>query len=288
VELLEHVPIGRKTTMRIGGEARYFAELRTKADVEHAWQKAMELGVPLVMLGSGSNTIFADGTVQALVAHIAAEQVETNGQLVRAEAGKNLASLIAELAAHDLDLSPLTGIPGTLGGAIAGNAGQGPGGIWMDSYVETVEAYTGKGWQVFHGTECGFAYRESAFKTMRPAPIIWSTVLQVPRRPKAEILADAEQMLKKRMESQPHVRTAGSCFKAAGGTPAWKLIDEAGLRGHQCGGVQVSEKHANFLVNTGNATFEDAKTIVGAIRSRIDHPLSVEMRFIGNDGSPVF
>ena len=84
------------------------------------------------------------------------------------------------------------------------------------------------------------------------------------------------------------MKTAGSCFKAVGDTPAWKLIDAAGLRGFHVGDVQIAEKHANFLLNTDKATFEDAVALVKHVKQNVSEELDVEMRFIGNDGSLVY
>lgn len=285
----ENVPLAGKTTMRIGGTARYFAELVTRDDVEAAWAFAQEKDVPLIVLGSGSNSVFADGVVEALVVRIKNETITVEENTIRAGAGKNLAMLINELAKQNLDLSPLTGIPGTLGGAIFGNAGQGPQGIWLDHYVQDVTVFTEGQWKTHSHDECDFGYRESMFKHGTDhAPIIWETVLHVPSRAKAEVEADVQSLLQKRIETQPHIKTAGSCFKAVGGTPAWKLIDAAGLRGTTVGGVQIAEKHANFLLNKGNATYSDAKAIVERVKQTVTEPLDVEMRFIENDGSLAF
>ncbi len=285
MELKEHEPLGKKNTMRIGGTARWFTDLKTKADVEEAWKFAHEKQVPFIMLGGGSNTIFADGEVNALVVRIAAMNLSVEKDIVTVESGLHLATLIVKLTDHNLDLSSLTGIPGTLGGAIFGNAGQGPAGIWIDRFVESIEAFVDGKWKTFTREECDFAYRESGFKRMKNPPIIWSAVLRVPAAPKADVLAEMERLLKKRLETQPHIKTAGSCFKAVGGTPAWQLIDAAGLRGMRAGGVQISEKHANFLINEGSATFEDAVNVVETVRSKVSAPLDVEMRFIREDGS---
>ncbi len=103
-----------------------------------------------------------------------------------------------------------------------------------------------------------------------------------------EVEDTIQTLLKRRIETQPHVKTAGSCFKAVGDTPAWKLIDASGLRGYSVGDVQIAEKHANFLLNTGKATFEDAVTLVKNVQKAVSEPLDVEMRFIGNDGSLLF
>lgn len=327
--LQEHVPLGPKTTMRIGGVARWYADLRSKEEVEEAARFARERSVPLVVLGGGSNTIFADGVVEALIVRITAndthvmlrspaptmvrqahqdvgagrleasgpEGSEGHGSVVTVESGTPLGSLINELAEANLDLSPLTGIPGTVGGAIFGNAGQGHGGIWIGNFIEEVEVYIDGMWKTFTQDECHFRYRDSMFKHLRhpeeaagrlEGPIIWSVILSVPSRPKDDVKAEIDRLIKKRIETQPHIKTAGSCFVSLpDGTPAWKVIDAAGLRGRKVGGVCISEKHANFLINEGKGTFADAKTLIQTVKRSVPHPLSVEMRLIGGDGKTV-
>ena len=288
LQIQELVPLRTKTTMRIGGSTRYYAELATKKDVEEAYAFAREKSIPLIVLGGGSNTIFADGTIEALVVRIKAESVIVEENRVTVEAGKNLPNLISELAEKNLDLSPLTGIPGVVGGAIFGNAGQGFGGIWISTYVKQVEAFVGGEWQSFTLDGLHFGYRFSAFKEMG-APIIWSATLDVPSRPKEEVKAEVESLLQKRIETQPHVKTAGSCFlSVAKDKPAWKLIDAAGFRGKSVGEVEVSPKHANFLINKGKASFADAKALVRNIRDAIPEELEVEMRFVEEDGNLAF
>jgi UDP-N-acetylmuramate dehydrogenase len=301
MQFQEHVAIGSKTTMRIGGTARYYAELMTKQDVEEAVAFAREKNIPLIPLGGGSNTIFADTEVNALVVRIKADAVRIDvpstdtERIVHVESGKILASLIVELAKQNMDLSALTGIPGTIGGAIFGNAGQGPKGVWMDTYVESVEVFMDNRWQMLTKDACNFRYRESKFKDMSDEwsavsgqhlpPILWSTALRVPSRPGPEIQATIESLLKKRIETQPHLKTAGSCFKALpDGTPAWKLIDAAGLRGKQVGGIQISEKHANFLLNVEKGSFTDAIAITELIKKTVPQIAGIEMRFYGEDG----
>ena len=292
LQFQELVPLGPKTTMRIGGKARFYAELATKADCEEAHAFARSKKYPLVVLGGGSNTIFADGIIEALVVRIAASNMQVEGNTVSAEAGKNLAQLVNELAEHNLDLSPLTGIPGTIGGAVFGNAGQGFGGPWIDHYIRTVEVFSGGTWQTFERPELGFAYRHSPFKEMG-AVVIWSITLDIPARSKAEVQAEVERLLKKRIETQPHVKTAGSCFVSLpDGTPAWKVIDAAGMRGKKVGGVQISEKHANFLISEKGASFADARKLVEEVQrvvgARHGVPLHVEMRFMESGGKTAF
>ena len=118
MDIQENIPLANKTTMRIGGSALYYAEISTKEDVEQAYEFAQEKDLPLITLGGGSNTIFSDDTINALVVRIKADEMEIDGNLITIKAGKNLPMLINELAEKGFDLSPLTGIPGTVGGAI--------------------------------------------------------------------------------------------------------------------------------------------------------------------------
>jgi UDP-N-acetylmuramate dehydrogenase len=291
LNIQENIPVGSKTTMRIGGKARYYAELLAKEDAEEAVRFVTEKGIPLIPLGGGSNTIFADGEIEALVVRIKHDQVSINGNNLNVGAGKILASLINELAAKNLDLSALTGIPGTIGGAIFGNAGQGPKGIWLNHFIESVTVFIDGEWKTFSKEECNFRYRESFFKdqcqmlNVKCKIVIWEAKLTILTGPEAEVKMEIESLLKKRIETQPHLKTAGSCFKAlADGTPAWKLIDKAGLRGLKVGDIQVAEKHANFLLNTGKATFKDAVAVVEKIKSAVPEIAGVEMRLYGSDG----
>jgi UDP-N-acetylmuramate dehydrogenase len=269
--------------MKIGGNARYYAELQTKAEAEEARRFAVEKKLPLIVLGGGANTVFADGIVEALVVRIMTNAIHFDGNSVTAEAGVALASLIVECAKKNLDLSTLTGIPGTFGGALFGNAGQGPEGIWTGSFVTTVTALVDGTWKTLPKEECDFRYRESIFKTM-PGVILWEATLALESKPEQEILAEVERLLKKRIETQPFQKTAGSCFKAVGGTPAWQLIDRAGLRGLKIGGIQISEKHANFLLNVEQGTFTDVLAITKRIRSAVPEIEGIEMRLYGENG----
>ncbi len=293
VQPKEHFPLRAKTTMRIGGTARYFADLVTKEDVTEVFAFAQEHSIPVLPLGSGSNTIFTDGEVAALVVQLKHSVVTIDDSTVTIGAGKNLPMLINELAGIGLDLSALTGIPGTVGGAIFGNAGQGPRGIWIDSFVESVIAFVNGEWKTLSKDECGFEYRESGFKGgqwsvvsgQKNPCLIWECVLKIPKGDPIIIKAAIESLLKKRIETQPHVKTAGSCFKAVGGTPVWQLIDAVGLRGFKIGGVEISPKHANFLINVGEAKYSDAVSVVEEVKKKIPENLEVEMRFVEADGA---
>jgi UDP-N-acetylmuramate dehydrogenase len=293
MDIQENVSLKGKTTMRIGGTATYYCELETKDDVGAAVSFAKEKNVPLVMLGGGSNTIFADGTINALVVRIAAQTVVKTDNSFTVEAAKNLPQLINELGVDGFDLSPLTGILGTVGGAVFGNAGQGPKGIWIDQYIESVDAYVDGEWKTLSKDDCQFSYRESWFKHQpttnnRQPPIVWSATLIIPKKDPGEIKAEIDRLLQQRIDTQPHVKTAGSCFKAVGDMPAWQLIDAAGLRDTKSNGAHISDKHANFLINDGQASFNDAVDVVKTIEEGVTEGLEVEMRFVKEDGTLEF
>ena len=279
MEFQEGISLKGKTTMRIGGTAQYYCEPESKDDIEKAIKFAEENDFPLI--------------IEAVVMRIKSDDVNIDGNKVTVKSGKPLASLVNELAEVGLDLSVLTGIPGSVGGAIFGNAGQGPQGKWIDSFTESVTAFVDGDWKTYDNSGCNFSYRESEFKDQLPTPhsllpIIWEVTLSVPSGDPEKIKTEVDNLLKKRLETQPHRKTSGSCFKAAGDTPAWKLIDKKGLRGAKIGDMQISEKHANFLLNTGDASFEDAKKTVEKIQNEVPEELEVEMRFVNEDGSVEF
>lgn len=286
MEIREHVALGPKTTMRIGGTARYFAELASPTDVEEAWAWAKERSVPIIALGGGSNTIFADGVIHALVVRVTHTALSEEGACLRIGAGHSVATLVREGAERGWDFSALSGIPGTLGGAIVGNAGQGPKGTWIDSFIETVTFFDGA-WQTIPRDACGFGYRESMFKHAKATQLLYECVLRAPSGDPATIKARIESLLQKRMETQPHRRTAGSCFKASGSTPAWQLIEAAGLRGYAVGDIAISMKHANFLESGTHPRFDDAISLIRHVQTCIPVGLEVEMRCIDEQGRVV-
>ncbi len=287
MDIKENESLKNKTTMKIGGLARYYVELESKSDVEEAHKFAKDKNIPLIVFGAGSNTIFADGTINALVVRIKASDVSIDDDQVIAESGKNLAQLVNELAEKELDLSTMTGIPGTLGGAVIGNAGQGPSGTWLDKFIESVTVFDDGEWKEISKDECKFSYRESIFKTNKV--IIWSAKLKLPKSEPHLIKKQIDYLLQKRISDQPHVKTSGSCFKSADdGTPAWQLIEKAELRGFKVGGVHVSDKHCNFLINEEDGSFEDVVKIINTIKENAPEVGAVEMRLIGEDGKMMF
>jgi UDP-N-acetylmuramate dehydrogenase len=286
MDIREHEPLGPKTTMRIGGTARFYGEVQTEEDVEFAYHFAAQHSMPLIVLGGGSNTVFANEEINAVVIRIKNDDTRWDGNRVTVHTGKFLATLVIEAAQKGLDLSSLTGIPGSVGGALFGNAGQGHGGIWLNTFVREVRSFSDGQWHASTPDQCGFSYRESGFKHRGSPVILWEATLELPSGEPAAIQAEIERLLKRRIETQPHLKTAGSCFKSLpDGTPAWKLIEAAGLRGLTVGGIQVAEKHANFLLNIGGGTFENILEITQKIRETVPQIAAIEMRLYSKNGA---
>ena len=119
---------------------------------------------------------------------------------------------------------------------------------------------------------------------MKETPIIWEATLRIPHADPLAIAQKIDTLIKRRIETQPHRKTAGSCFTAVNGVPAWQLIDAAGLRGYRVGDIEISSKHANFLINVGYGTYAQAYALIEHVQSIIPG-LTTEMRFIEEDGS---
>jgi len=264
-------PLANKTTMRVGGRARLYAEPSSREDLQVLLKAAMSEGVKVKFLGRGSNLIIADEGVDALVISLRkslwAGFTETGEGRVRVGAGlrlKNLCGLAARAGLVGFEF--LEGIPGSVGGALRMNAGAMGG--WMFDVVEEVELMTLDGVILnIPKAEMHVAYR--CCEELRDAIAIGAVL-----RPSAS--ADTESVgrqidvyRKKRQESQPREPSAGCIFKNPAGGSAGQLIDEAGLKGERMGGAEVSLVHGNFVVNRDNASGSDVVDLVRKVQSEI-------------------
>ncbi len=250
------VPLCSLTTFRIGGPAWMVFAPATQAALIEAVKRARSLGIPWRILGKGSNVLFPDQGFPGLIISTAClRECRSDGELVVAEAGVPLAKL------SKLGFSFLAGIPGTVGGGLVTNAGTKFGQI--GDQVEWVEVLLPSGevvrWDV---KGCGFSYRDSRLRRLG------IPVLRAGLRPKAG--PDPAEVLAKRRASQPlDWPSAGCVFRNPREAPAGWLIDRAGLKGARQGGAMVSPRHANFIVNTGQARACDVLALVDRIRARV-------------------
>lgn len=225
--------------------------------------------IPVTVLGVGSNLLVRDGGIDGVVIRLGKgfAQLHADGSQLHAGAGA-LSFNAASVAAHNgiAGLEFLSGIPGTIGGALAMNAGA-YGGDVAATLVSAEAVDEGGGFHILTPQDIGYVYRGNTL----PDGMIFTNAIFTgkPGNPK-DILAAMADITAKREATQPiKSRTSGSTFKNPDGKKAWELIDEAGCRGLAIGGAQVSEKHCNFFINTGNATSDDIETLGEEVRRRV-------------------
>ncbi len=281
-------PLAPHTTFRIGGAADLVVEARTGTELEALWRMAHECEVPCLVLGRGSNVLVSDRGVRGLVVlnRCADWQINEAGVLSVAS-GMPLATVARRSAETGwAGLEWAVGIPGSVGGAVIGNAGAHGG------YVgDTLQSVT----VLDHGTmrtlareALGLGYRTSYFKTLplgNGRPVILSASFGLRPDNAEELQARIRELLQWRAERHPQEPSAGSIFKRTAQYPAGFLIEQAGLKGRRMGGAQVSPKHANFVVNVGGATAGDVRALVGEIQevvaARFGTELELEIELVG-------
>ena len=257
------------TWFRVGGPAELFFSPADTEDLQ-AFLRLLPEDVPVHVMGLASNSLVRDGGVPGVVVRLAQKgfgQAEVDGN--RITAGTAMADKRLAQVARDAELGGFHfyyGIPGTVGGALRMNAGA--NGVETTERVVSVEAVDRKGrLHELTADEMGFSYR----KSNAPADLIFvSATFEGYYDDRATIEKEIEAVDRHRTENQPvKEKTSGSTFKNPPGTSAWKLVDEAGMRGFQVGGAQMSPMHCNFMINTGEATAFDLETLGEAVRQRV-------------------
>ncbi len=273
------------TWFRVGGPAEALF-LPADEDDLGDFLRALPEDAPVTVIGVGSNVIVRDGGVDGVVIRLAGRQfaqIAAEGDRITAGAGA-LDAMVAKAAAKAGigGLEFYAGVPGTIGGALTMNAGC--YGNETKDVLESAWGYDRSGAKrTFSAAEFGFSYRRNAIAE----PIIWmaATFRGTVSEPDA-VAARMAEITAQREASQPiREKTGGSTFKNPPGGSAWKCVDEAGMRGARRGGAQVSEKHANFLINTGEATAADieglGEDVRAAVRAKSGVALDWEIKRIG-------
>ena len=274
LRLLRDEPMKHHCSFRIGGPAALFAEPASEEELTALRRFLWKRGAEPVVIGSGTNLLIADAglTAQSMVIRIG-EGLDAiafdDGATVYAGAGVALSRLA--LAARDRGLSGLEfahGIPGSLGGGVAMNAGA-YGGEMKD--VVASARYLDAAGEVHETPDLDFAYRHSRFTTGGDGSVILGATLCLTPGDPSEIGARMRELMARRAASQPLDKpSAGSTFKRPANGYAAALIDGAGLKGFTIGGAQVSEKHAGFVVNAGNATCDDVLKLMEHIQKTVE------------------
>ena len=279
-------PLSRHTSLKVGGPADLFITPADLADLQALLAQLAATGIPYLVIGGGYNLLVRDGGCRGVVISLKnlARLELLAGNLIVAGAGATTGALVRFAEENSLaGLEFLSGIPGTVGGALSMNAGA--HGETILERLETLTTLRGGEVRVARQAELEYGYRRL---TLAPGEIVIAAALRLAEGSPAEIEGRIEAFLAHRRNAQRVSHpSAGSFFRNPPGEPAWRLIDEAGLRGFRVGGAQVAEAHANFLVNRGGATARDflelARIIKEKVRERSGITLEEEVRIVGED-----
>ena len=267
-------PLARLTTVRAGGNAEFFTRPATEGELVESLAWAEAEGHPVEVVGSGSNLLVADGGVRGLVLKLggALTEMERDGTRIVCGGGMRLPSASAKVARWGLTgLEFGVNIPGTVGGAVRMNANAYGG--QLAKVLEWVDVCRPDGVDRRTPDQLGFSYRRS---NLQPGEVVALASFALAEADPEQVKATLAEMRVKRREAQPSgIKTFGSTFKnpedpRAAGRSAGQLLDAAGARGLQVGGARLSDKHANFVENTGEATTADVLALMGQAR-RIVH-----------------
>lgn len=278
-DVLENEPMSKHTTYRVGGKARYFVYPKNEIGLMRLLDLAKEYNIQTKIVGKGSNLLVSDEDFDGMMINLDRyfNEVIFEENKVSVYAGQSIIFLAHEAMKRGLSgLEFASGIPGTVGGACFMNAG-----AYKSELKEIVDAV----WVLKDGNcvwmkpeECEFGYRTSIFKK-NPSWIILAVRFNLTKKDSAEIKEIMDSRRQRRMDSQPlNKPSAGSVFKNPEDGAAWKLIDDAGLRGYMIGGAKVSEKHSNFIVNESNAKAQDILDLIELIQKSVYDKFNVSLK----------
>ncbi|MBI5733969.1 MAG: UDP-N-acetylmuramate dehydrogenase [Candidatus Kerfeldbacteria bacterium] len=308
-KLLVNEPLKDHTNFKIGGPAKYFFTAATADELVKAYQVARELKIPVIILGGGTNVLVSDQGFAGLVIKVKNQDYKIDGLKVVSDAGVNLGFLVQKTVAVGLSgFEPLVGVPGSVGGAVYGNAGL-PGAVqgFIGDWVKAVTVFRENKVVRVPAAECQFAYRDSLFKYN--SDIILSAEFELMAGDKAASQELVKKYISARQNQPYHLPSSGCVFTnvpivdaseikqkfpqeekleqfiARGQLPASWLIDQAGLKGKTMGGIQISGQHANYLVNVGGARAEDVVMMISYIKQQVRDKFGIqlqeEVRYLG-------
>lgn len=276
------------TSYRIGGPADLFIRAESYTDLRKSIEVLDRHEVPWVILGKGSNVLASDEGYRGAVIRLGSEFNkfafdEDDPYTVSCGASLSIARIVQEAFKRGLSgLEMLVGVPGTIGGAIMMNAGSRD--QWIGQVVDSVVVYRpGLGLHRYKSHEIGWAYRQT---TLAPYEIVLEVVLSLKPSDKTALRAKMEASLSRRKKTQPLNRAScGSFFMNPPDKRVAQLIEDAGLKGYSHGGAQVSEVHANFIVNTGKASANDVLSVMKVVQDKVGRLYGVglkpEVKFLG-------
>ncbi len=288
-ELKENEPLAKFSSSRIGGMADFLMVANSADQLATIVESLWEIKVPFIILGGGSNILISDTGVRELVLLNKAKSVvfseNEENPTVWAESGSNLGSIARQAAQRSLSgLEWAAGVPGTLGGAIFGNAGA--HGSEISDQLKLAEILQlEKGRKQWSVDQFVFTYRSSTLKNQSEKSIILSASLQLEHGNQESIQEKMDQYKQFRRTTQPPGASMGSMFKNPPDDFAGRLIEEAGLKAYQIGDAQISSLHANFFINNGNASAQEVYKLIDHARQEVkkqfDVDLELEIQLLG-------
>ena len=270
-------PLAPHTSLRIGGPADYFVRIGSEADLVGAIRVARQAELPIFLLGGGTNVLVADRGIRGVVLQNKWSEARVIGSVVEASSGTPLAHVAAVAArAGLLGLEWLATVPGTVGGAVHGNAGA----FGKDTAADLIDAdlvdLDANRWRV-PAEELGFSYRTSALQGT-PTIVVRARFQGTPGD-RAEAVRRIKEMANERVAKQPLAQpNTGSIFRNPPGDHAGRLIEAAGLKGAREGGAMVSPKHANFIVNVDHASAADVRSLLIRCQEEVMRQFGVQLR----------
>jgi UDP-N-acetylmuramate dehydrogenase len=291
--VLTNEPLSRHVTFGVGGPADLFFKARDRQALKDSYLAAARFSLPCFILGAGSNVLVGDGGIRGLAIENEASLVDGpraaedhNAGLVDVDSGVSFAALARRMCRAGWGgIEWAVGIPGSLGGAVVHNAGAYEG--CLADVLVTAEVCQRDGVSRMLGApDLEFSYRNSALASgvIADALVVWARLL-LKRQAAVDLLERVATYDRERTTAQPPGRNCGSVFKNPPGHSAWELVDAVGLRGERIGGAQISKKHANFILNLGDARAADVKALIDLaerrVRERFGVVLETEVNLIG-------
>ncbi|GAB4417585.1 MAG: UDP-N-acetylmuramate dehydrogenase [Anaerolineales bacterium] len=277
--LQEHVSLAPYTSARIGGPADALVTVSSADELADAVSRLWQLDIPYLVLGGGSNVLVSDKGVRGVVVLNKAKEIvfdKGDRPKVRAEAGAVFANLARRTALHGLSgLEWAAAVPGTVGGAVYGNAGA-FGGDMAGSLIQA-GLLTANGREIWPVDKMEYAYRSSVLKRGgHTAVVLWAD-LRLAHSTKEAVSAKISEFSARRKETQPPGASMGSMFKNPPGDYAGRLLEAAGLKGTRIGDAEISPVHANFFINHGQTKAEDVRALAHLAREKVAEEFGVEL-----------
>ena len=278
-------PLSLHCTMHVGGKAKYYIEPKNEKELIDVIKFCSSKKMKFYIIGNGSNVIFKDsGFSGVIICTKKLNIIKCKNNIVMASSGVNLFVLNKYLIDSSLSGMEFSyGIPGTVGGAVCMNAGA--YGSEMSGVVLKVKVFDGKKTKILKNNQLGFGYRDSIFR--HNSFVVLKVWLLLQKGEQKDIKNLCQKYFLKRKATQPlEFSNSGSIFKKNGETSSGKLIDNLGLKGAKINSAEVSILHANFIVNTGNATSQDIETLIDLIKQKVlqnyNIKLEQEVIFVGD------